>query len=119
MRTCLRCWGRGGLPGLPLRSGLPLLVIPPLLLALQLFVVGPRLPRAGRAGVEDQAGAVAFSVMSIEPKRSSRERGAPSWPQVPEEEAAESEDGERRDGGRAYEDENEVHSPQVSNIREV
>ncbi|KAM9838531.1 putative methyltransferase-like protein 24 [Aulostomus maculatus] len=111
MRTCARWWGRGGLP---LRSGIPLLLIPPLLLALQLLVVGPRLPRVPRVGVEEQEGAVAFSVISIEPERSSRQQGALSLPPVPEgEEGTESEDGESKEGGRAYEDENEMHSRQV------
>ncbi|XP_018553078.1 probable methyltransferase-like protein 24 [Lates calcarifer] len=84
MRTCARCWGRWG--SVPLRSGVLLLLIPPLLLALQLLVVGPRLPRAARAvglglGVEEEEeeeGAVAFSVISIEPERSSRRWGTPS-----------------------------------------
>lgn len=123
MRTCARCWGRWG--SVPLRSGVLLLLIPPLLLALQLLVVGPRLPRAARAvglglGVEEEEeeeGAVAFSVISIEPERSSRRWGTPSRRrsrlQVKEEEV-EVEDGERREETRAYEDENEIHWRQVS-----
>ncbi|XP_051246157.1 probable methyltransferase-like protein 24 isoform X2 [Dicentrarchus labrax] len=72
MRTCARWWGRGGSP---LRSsGILLLLVPPFLLALQLLVVGPLLPRASRVG----EGAVAFSVISIEPERNSRQRGSPS-----------------------------------------
>ncbi|XP_070778187.1 probable methyltransferase-like protein 24 [Enoplosus armatus] len=113
MRTCVLWWGRGGLP---LRSGILLLSIPPLLLALQLLVVGPLLPRAARVGVEDQEGAVAFSVISIEPERNSRQRGSPSLRpglEEGEEEEVEVEDGERREGAQAYEDENEMHSRQI------
>lgn len=117
MWTCARRWGRGGLL---LRSGILLLLIPPLLVALQLLVVGPLLPRASGVGVE-QEGAVAFSVISIEPARNSRHRGSPSQtPGLKEEKEVEVEDGERREGARAYEDENEMHSRQVSRIaREI
>nr|XP_029132786.1 methyltransferase-like protein 24 [Labrus bergylta] len=117
MRTCARWWGRGGLP---LRWRILLLTVPPFLLALQLLVVGPRLPRAARLGVEEQEGAVAFSVISIEPVRDSRQRGSPSArpPGLEEEEEEEEEevevdDGERKEGARAYEDENEMLSRQV------
>ncbi|XP_040909537.1 methyltransferase-like protein 24 [Toxotes jaculatrix] len=120
MRTCARWWGRGSLP---LRSGILLLLIPPFLLALQLLVVvGPRLPRAGRVAAaaateEEREGAVAFSVISIEPERNSRRWGAPSrrpgLKEEDEEEVVEVEDGERREGTRAYEDENEIHWRQV------
>ncbi|XP_059205123.1 probable methyltransferase-like protein 24 [Centropristis striata] len=103
-------WGRGGV----LRSGILLLLIPPFLLALQLLVVGPRLPRAGRAGVEEQE--VAFSVISIEPERHSRHRGSPSRRPGLEDEEEEVEDGERREGARAYEDENEILSRQMGPI---
>lgn len=59
-------------------------------------------------GLEERDGGVAFSVISIEPKRSSRHRGTPG---VAEEEV---DDGQRRgEGARAYEDENEMHSRQV------
>ncbi|XP_076610625.1 putative methyltransferase-like protein 24 [Chaetodon auriga] len=111
MRTCVRWWGRGG----PLaRSGVLLLLIPPFLLALQLLVVGPWLPRATRVGVEEQEGAVAFSVISIEPEKNSRQRGSPSrGPGLEEEEEVEVEDGGRREGARAFEDENEMHSRQM------
>jgi len=108
MRSCALRWGRGRLP-LPVM----LLLIPPFLLALQLLVVGPRLPRATGAGVEPE---VAFSVISIEPDRNSRQRGSPSrGPGLKEEEKEdeEVEDGERRELARAYEDENEMHSRQV------
>lgn len=69
-------------------------------------------------GVEEQEGAVAFSVISIEPERSSRQRGSPSGGpgQEEEEEEVEVEDGGRREGARAFEDENEMHSRQVSGI---
>uniref|UniRef100_UPI0037E967A0 probable methyltransferase-like protein 24 n=1 Tax=Semicossyphus pulcher TaxID=241346 RepID=UPI0037E967A0 len=115
MRTCARWWGHGGLP---LRSGILLLLIPPFLLGLQLLVVGPRLPRAARLGVGEREGAVAFSVISIEPERNSRHRGSPSrLPGLEGEEEGEQEveveDGERREGARAYEDENEMLSRQV------
>ncbi|TMS18183.1 Methyltransferase-like protein 24 [Larimichthys crocea] len=78
MRTCVRWWWSRG--GLPLRSGILLLLVPPVLLALQLLVVGPRLPLATKVGVgvEEQEGEVAFSVISIEPDRNSRQRGSPS-----------------------------------------
>ncbi|XP_071396874.1 probable methyltransferase-like protein 24 [Centroberyx affinis] len=100
--------GRGGLP---LRAGL-LLLIPPFLLALQLLV-GLRLPRAHRAsttGVEEEE-EIAFSVISIEPERSPRHRGATSRGPVLDEE--DEEDVERKDGVRGYEDENEMPSRQV------
>lgn len=114
MRACARWWGRGGLP---LRSGILLLLIPPFLLALQLLVVGPRLPRTVRAGVAEEE-VVAFSVISIEPERNSRQRGSPSRrPDLEEEEEVEVEDGERREEGtRPYEDENEMHSHQVNTV---
>lgn len=117
MRTCVRWWSRGGLP---LRLGVLLLLIPPFLLALQLLFVGPRLPRAARVWVEEREGAVAFSVISIEPERNSRQRGSPSrrpgLEEEEEEEDVEVDDGERREGARAYEDENEMHSRQVNII---
>lgn len=98
MRTCAR--------GLPLRSGaLLLLLVPTLLLALQLLVVGTRLPRAALVGLEEQE--VAFSVISIEPERNSRQWGSPSRRAGQEEEEQK----------RAYEDENEMHSRQVSSIK--
>ncbi|XP_068431070.1 probable methyltransferase-like protein 24 isoform X1 [Clinocottus analis] len=112
MRSCARRWGRGRL-SLP---GIPLLLIPPFLLALQLLVVGPRLPPTARAGVEQE---VVFSVISIEPDRNSRQRGSPSrGPGLEEEEKEEEqqvevEDGERGKLARAYEDENEMHSRQM------
>ncbi|XP_068431071.1 probable methyltransferase-like protein 24 isoform X2 [Clinocottus analis] len=112
MRSCARRWGRGRL-SLP---GIPLLLIPPFLLALQLLVVGPRLPPTARAGVEQE---VVFSVISIEPDRNSRQRGSPSrGPGLEEEEKEEEqqvevEDGERGKLARAYEDENEMHSRQL------
>lgn len=111
MRTSAR---RCALGGLPLRSGALLLLIPPLLLALQLLVVGPRLPRTAGVGAQ-QEGAVAFSVISIEPARNSRHRGSPSQrPGLEEGEEVETEDGEDGEGARAYQDENEMHSRQVS-----
>ncbi|KAG7501364.1 hypothetical protein JOB18_047491 [Solea senegalensis] len=105
----MRTWGRV-YQQLPLRSGilLLLLLIPPLLVALQLLVVGPRLPRAASLGSDEQGGAaVAFSVLNIEPEKSSRRWGTPFLrPRLEEEEE---EDGEGiREGTRAYEDENEI-----------
>ncbi|KAF3707506.1 Methyltransferase-like protein 24 [Channa argus] len=84
---------------------------------VELFVVGPRLPRAATVGVEQQ-GAVAFSVISIEPERNLRQRGSPSWRpglegEEEEEEEVEVKDGERKEGARVYEDENEMPSLQV------
>uniref|UniRef100_A0A3Q3CWT8 Methyltransferase-like protein 24 n=1 Tax=Haplochromis burtoni TaxID=8153 RepID=A0A3Q3CWT8_HAPBU len=110
MRTCAPWRGRCGVS---LRSGVLLLLIPPFLLALQLLVVGSLLPGVARVwmGLEERDGGVAFSVISIEPKRSSRHRGTPG---VAEEEA-EVDDGQRRgEGARAYEDENEMHSRQMN-----
>lgn len=115
-----RWWGRGGgaaggAGGLPSRSGaalppplllpLLLLLVPLLLLALQLVVVGPRLPRVTRPGEDEQeGGAVAFSVISIEPARSSVQRGA-SYRGARVEEPGGKEE--------VYEDENEMLSRQV------
>ncbi|XP_071355771.1 probable methyltransferase-like protein 24 [Trachinotus anak] len=112
MRTCARWWGRGSPP---LRLGITLLLISPVLLALQLLVVaGPRSPGAAGAGEEGrgQEGAVAFSVISIEPERSYRRVKTPfRRPGVEEEGEGEEveEDGGRREGARTFEDENEVH----------
>ncbi|XP_026156568.1 methyltransferase-like protein 24 [Mastacembelus armatus] len=107
MRTCARWWGRGGL-----RSGIILLLIPPVLLALQLLVAGPLLPRAARAGAEEKEGAVAFSVISIEPERNSRQLGPTTrGPGLEKEE--EVNDGERKEEAGVYEDENEMHLRQV------
>ncbi|XP_047460190.1 probable methyltransferase-like protein 24 [Mugil cephalus] len=112
MRTCARWWGRGGLS---LRAGIPLLLIPPLILALQLLVVGTRLPGAARAwvGEEERDGVVAFSVISIEPERNWRQFGSQRRRPGVEEEKREEDDGGRRVGARAYEDENEMHLRQV------
>lgn len=101
MRTCARWWGRGGLP--------LLMLVPPLLLGLQLLVVGPRLRGATRLEGEDRAGAVAFSVISIEPEKNWRPWGASFRRPGPAEE-----DGGRREVARAYEDENEMLSQQVN-----
>ncbi|KAM4631277.1 putative methyltransferase-like protein 24 [Polymixia lowei] len=88
-----------------------LLLIPPLLLALQLLA-GLRLPRGQRAGTAgEEEGGVAFSVISIEPKRSSPHWGATSGgPQLEEDEEEEVE----RRGARGYEDENEMPTRQVA-----
>ncbi|KAM4538629.1 putative methyltransferase-like protein 24 [Odontesthes bonariensis] len=106
-----------GLGSFSLRSAIPLLLIPPVLLALQLLVVGSRLPGAARlwVGAEERDGAVAFSVISIEPERSSIQREAQSHRTgvEREEEEEEEEDGEMRVGARAYEDENERHERQA------
>ncbi|XP_075872152.1 putative methyltransferase-like protein 24 [Nelusetta ayraudi] len=115
-----RCRGggaAGGAGGLPSRSGaalppplllplLLLLLVPLLLLALQLVVVGPRLPRVTRPGEDEQeGGAVAFSVISIEPARSSVQRGASYRGARVEEPGAKEE---------VYEDENEMLSRQTA-----
>ncbi|XP_028255676.1 methyltransferase-like protein 24 [Parambassis ranga] len=117
MRTCSRWWGRGGLS---LHSGILLLLIPPFLLALQLLVAGSRLPGAARvwAGEEEQDGPVAFSVISIEPERKWRQWGTqqqrrPGVEEKEEEEEEERDHDGRREGARAYEDENEMHARQV------
>lgn len=72
-----------------------------------------------RVGEEVQDGEVAFSVISIEPERNSRQRGSQyrrSGVEAEEEEEEEGGDGERRVGARAYEDENEMLSRQVRNV---
>lgn len=85
------------------RAGLVLLLllVPPVLLALQLLVVA-------RLWVEERDGAVAFTVISIEPKRRSTGKawGASSGRAGTEEE-------EVKNGARAYEEENEMHERQV------
>lgn len=85
------------------RAGLLLLLlIPPLLLALQLLVVA-------RLWVEERDGAVAFTVISIEPERRSAdkaEEGRSSRARMEEEEDL------MRVVERAY-DENEMHERQV------
>uniref|UniRef100_A0AAQ5ZDI8 Methyltransferase domain-containing protein n=1 Tax=Amphiprion ocellaris TaxID=80972 RepID=A0AAQ5ZDI8_AMPOC len=117
MRTRARWWGRGGLS---VRSGILLLLIPPLLLALQLLVVGSRLPEAARVwvGGQEPDGTVAFSVISIEPEGRTRRGGSqsrrPGAETEEEEEEVEVDDGERKEGGRAYEDENEMQSRQLN-----
>lgn len=119
MWICPRWWGRGGIP---LRAGMLtlLLLVPPFLLALQFLDVGPRLPRATRLGVEEREGAIAFSVISIEPERNSRQWESSFRRPGLEEEGVEVEDGERREGARAYVDENEMLSLQVNGIaREI
>lgn len=100
--------------------------MPPFLVALRLLVVGPRLPRAARAGAgaEEREGAVAFSVISIEPERSPRRWGSasrrPGLEEARGEEEAEVDDGGRGGETRAYEDENEIHWQQVRrSAREV
>ncbi|XP_072227079.1 probable methyltransferase-like protein 24 [Leuresthes tenuis] len=105
-----------GLGSFFLRSGIPLLLIPPVLLVLQLLVLGSRLPGAERlwVGAEEQDGAVAFSVISIEPERSSIQGEAQSRRTgVEEEEEEEEEDGGMREGAPGYEDENEMHERQA------
>ncbi|MED6260992.1 hypothetical protein ATANTOWER_032355 [Ataeniobius toweri] len=100
------------LTGLYPRSGaglLPLLLIPPVLLVLQLLVVA-------RLWVEERDGAVAFTVISIEPERSSTGQagGARSRRSGREEEEEVVRDGElMRDVEQAYEDENEMQERQV------
>ncbi|XP_055013041.1 probable methyltransferase-like protein 24 [Boleophthalmus pectinirostris] len=88
-----------------------LLLIPPLLLALQLIVVWPRLPSAHRGGTGEQGEAV-FSVISIEPE--TRQRGQPARGAGVRQD--EKEGVQRGDGGRSeglYEDENEMNSRQM------
>ncbi len=110
MRTCVRWWGRNGLH---FRSGILLLLVPPFILALQLLLVGTRLPRATRVGVEEQEGEIAFSVISIEPESRSRRGRSPSRRPGLRKEEEEVEGGPRREGTRAYEDENEMQERQV------
>lgn len=108
------CPGRGGLP---LRAGRLklLLLVPPFLLALKLLVVGPRSPRATR--LAEPEGAIAFSVISIEPGRNSHQwESSFRRPGLQEEEEEEVENGERREGARAYVDENELLSLQVNGL---
>ncbi|XP_016896695.1 methyltransferase-like protein 24 isoform X2 [Cynoglossus semilaevis] len=97
---------------LSLRSGALLLLLllgPPLLVALQLIVIGPRLPRTAALGTGEREGAVAFSVISIEPERSSQRWGPASvGPRLQEEEEMEKGGGRREQIG-AYEDEKEIH----------
>ncbi|KAM4550451.1 putative methyltransferase-like protein 24 [Fundulus diaphanus] len=94
------------LAGLSPRSGvglLLLLLIPPVLLALQLLVLA-------RLWVEERDGGVAFTVISIEPERGSTGQagGARSGRPGMEEE------GElMRNVERTYEEENELHERQV------
>ncbi|XP_056154460.1 probable methyltransferase-like protein 24 [Lampris incognitus] len=91
----MRAGARGRRCGLP-RAGL--LSIPPLLLAL---LVGLLLLKV-LGEVEEDGGGVAFSVISIEPKRSPHGDGAPS--RRPEEEEEED---------SRYEDENEMPAQQI------
>ncbi|XP_068189258.1 probable methyltransferase-like protein 24 [Antennarius striatus] len=105
MRTCARWWGRGAPP---LRSGILLLLVPPLVFTLQLLVAGPRLPPASRAGVEERDAAVVFSVISIEPKKNSRKPAHRRPGPVEVRGSVGVEDPETRNDARTYEEENEV-----------
>lgn len=102
MRTCAR-WRRRD--GLPLRA--LVLLVPPFLLTLQLLVVGPRLPHTSRLSSEGQEGAIAFSVLSIEPEKSIRK-----WDPMSRRPVAEAVEGDAV--ARAYEDENEMLSRKVN-----
>ncbi|XP_068603766.1 probable methyltransferase-like protein 24 [Brachionichthys hirsutus] len=104
MRTCARCWGRGAPP---FRSGMLLLLVPPFVFTLQLFVAGPRLPPASGVGAEEERhGAVVSSVISIDPKKNSRQ---PVHRRPGLEEDVGAEDWERRN-----EDENEILTRQMA-----
>ncbi|KAM6900012.1 putative methyltransferase-like protein 24 [Xenentodon cancila] len=100
-------WGLGGFT---LRVGMPLLLIPPLLITLQLLTLGSRLPGVARSwwwvAAEEPDGAVVSSVISIDPERSPHPRGAhaPRRPGLVQ---------EMMDVARAYEDENEVQERQM------
>lgn len=107
MRTCARWRRRDGLPLRPL-----VLLVPPVLLTLQLLVVGLRLPQGSGRGLEGQEGSVAFSVISIEPERSARRREPPS--RRPAAGAVGEEEEEEEALARAYEDENEMLSRKVN-----
>ncbi|XP_041823349.1 methyltransferase-like protein 24 [Melanotaenia boesemani] len=103
-----------GLGGFSLRSGILLLLIPPVLITLQLLVVGSRIPGAARlwvgVGVEERDGAVVFSVISIEPEGGLSQPGTQSRRPGVEEEV---DYGEMKAIERPYEDENEMHERQV------
>ncbi|TWW65177.1 probable methyltransferase-like protein 24 [Takifugu flavidus] len=98
MRTCARWWRRDALP---LRS--LVLLVPPFLLTLQLLVIGPRLPRTSRPGSEGREGAIAFSVINIDPGRNVRH-----WKPTSRRPLIEAVEGHAV--ARAYEDENEMLS---------
>lgn len=102
MRTCARWRRRDGLP-----PRILVLLVPPFLLTLQLLVAGPRLPQNSRQGSEGQEGSIAFSVISIEPERNTRQweptSRRPLLEAVGEDAVA-----------RAYEDENEMLSRKVN-----
>lgn len=107
MRTCVR-WRR--CDGLPLRS--LVLLVPPFLLTLQLLVVGPRLPQTSWLSSEGQEGAIAFSVISIEPEKNIRK-----WNPMSRRPVAEAVEGDAV--ARAYEDENEMLSRKVNRKLEI
>ncbi|XP_028316735.1 methyltransferase-like protein 24 isoform X2 [Gouania willdenowi] len=115
MRTC---WGRGG--GLSLRSGILLLLVPPLLLALQqLVLVGSRLPGPEARG---PGGDPAFTVISIEPVEKSRlwgNRALRFGLQAEEDEEERRKDGERKQRGGLYQDETELRQkePRVLKVQ--
>lgn len=102
MRTCAR-WRRRD--ALPLRS--LVLLVPPFILTLQLLVVGPRLPQTSRLSSEGQEGAIAFSVISIEPEKNIRK-----WNPMSRRPVTEAVEGDAVT--RAYEDENEMLSRKVN-----
>lgn len=95
------------------RAGL--LLIPPLLLALQLLVVGPRLPSAHRRATGEQDEAV-FTVISIEPETRSRQSGELARRAGVQQAGREGVHwGDERGSEGLYEDENEMNSRQVRN----
>lgn len=103
MRTCAR-WRRRD--ALPLRS-LLLLVLVLVLLTLQLLVIGTRLPHTSRPGSEGREGAIAFSVINIDPGRNVRR-----WKPTSRRPLIEAVEGHAV--ARAYEDENEMLSRKVN-----
>lgn len=103
MRTSARWWWRRD--ALPLRS--LVLLVPPFLLTLQLLVIGPRLPRTSRPGSEGREGAIAFSVINIDPGRNVRH-----WKPTSRRPLIEAVVGHAV--ARAYEDENEMLSRKVN-----
>ncbi|XP_034016062.1 methyltransferase-like protein 24 [Thalassophryne amazonica] len=94
----------------PLRACV-LLLIPPLVLVLQLLALWTRLPRAPRAKSGEHEGPVVYSVISINPVRRFRHRL--------EEEEQQEEVVRRKEGARAYEDENEIPSKVIPRGLEV
>lgn len=101
MRPRARWWRRDALP---LRS--LVLLVPPFLLTLQLLVIG-RSPQTSRPGSEGREGAIAFSVINIDPGRNARQ-----WKPTSRRPLIEAVEGHAV--ARAYADENEMLSRKVN-----